>query len=61
MINIDELIRSFESKSTNRKERYNADFTGRYRSGNFRDLGFNEVKPFISNDYFVDRSNFSLN
>ena len=23
MINIDELIRSFESKSTNRKERYN--------------------------------------
>ena len=35
----------------NRKERYKADFTGRHRSGNFRDLGFNEIKPFISNDY----------
>ncbi|NQY79137.1 MAG: DUF1800 family protein [Candidatus Caenarcaniphilales bacterium] len=35
----------------NKKERYKADFTGRHRSGNFRDLGFHEIKPFISNDY----------
>ncbi|MCH2226330.1 MAG: DUF1800 domain-containing protein [Candidatus Caenarcaniphilales bacterium] len=35
----------------NRKERYAADFERRFRSGNYRDLGFNEIKPFISNDF----------